>query len=201
MKARARLQLVYVLSFVFVACGGESPVAEGGAGDASNDESFDASLDDAGTDAADDVAADDAIADVPEDSEQDVEGDAGTETDTEAHALEVLHGRGHLVTLCGPIRFLGGTRLPWTSIARAIAYIMRRSLWSRFRGPRYTFLSGTEPDWSALNHYLLEPAIKPIIDIVHRFDRDEVAAAMRGVTSSRSKGKRVVSIRPDEDVS
>lgn len=121
--------------------------------------------------------------------------------DTEAHALEVLHGRGHLVTLCGPIRFLGGTRLPWTSKARAIAYIMRRSLWSRLRGPRYTFLSGTEPDWSALNHYLLEPAIKPIIDIVHRFDRDEVAAAMRGVTTSRSKGKRVVSIRPDEEVS
>jgi hypothetical protein len=72
---------------VIVACGGESPVAEGGAGDTSTDAAVDTASDDATADAADDAVAD-VPDDVPEDSEQDVDEDAGTETDTETDAPE-----------------------------------------------------------------------------------------------------------------
>ena len=119
--------------------------------------------------------------------------------DTEAEALTVLRRDGHLLTLCGPIRFLGGRRLSWFGITRALAYIAWRMLFSRVRGPRYTLLSGSEPDWSAVETLLLERGIRPSIDAVHRFERDEVAAAIRCLTSERSRGKQVVSVGPDGD--
>jgi|GEM_PF-350955 len=117
--------------------------------------------------------------------------------DTEAEALAVLSRDGHLVTLCGPMRFLGGQRLSWLRITQVLAYIAWRMLSSRVRGPRYTLLSGSEPDWSAVEELLLERDIRPSIDAVHPFERDEVAAALDCVVSNRSRGKLVVSVAPE----
>ncbi len=117
--------------------------------------------------------------------------------DTEAEARAVLRQDGHLLTLCGPIRFLGGRRLSWFGITRALAYIAWRMLSSRVRGPRYTLLSGSEPDWSAVQTLLLERDIRPSIDAVHRFERDEVAAALERLGGTGSGGKLVVAVAPD----
>jgi NADPH:quinone reductase-like Zn-dependent oxidoreductase len=119
--------------------------------------------------------------------------------DTEAEALTVLRRDGHLVTLCGPMRFLGGQRLSWFKITQALVYIGWRMLSSRVRGPRYTLLSGTDPDWSAVEALLLERGIRPSIDAIHRFERDEVAAAIECLVSNRSRGKLVVSVGPYGD--
>ncbi len=117
--------------------------------------------------------------------------------DTEAEALAVLRRDSHLLTLCGPIRFLGGKRLSWFAITKALAYIAWRMLSSRLRGPRYTLLSGSEPDWSAVETLLLERDIRPSIDAVHRFERDEVAAALERLGGTGSGGKLVVAVAPD----
>lgn len=118
--------------------------------------------------------------------------------DTEAEALAVLRPDGHLLTLCGPMRLLGGRRLSWLTITRTLTYIGWRFLSSRVRGPRYTFLSGSEPNWSAVETLLLERDIRPTIDTVHRFERDEVASALESVVGNRRQGKQVVAVRPDE---
>ena len=73
---------------IIAACGGESTVAEGGAGDTSTDAAVDTVLDD----------ADDAVADVADDSEQDVDEDAGTGTDTGADASEDAGDAGDVST-------------------------------------------------------------------------------------------------------
>ena len=118
--------------------------------------------------------------------------------DTEAEALAVLRPDGQLLTLCGPMRLLGGRRLSWLTIARTLGYIAWRMLSSRVRGPRYTLLSAGEPDWSAVETLLLERDIRPSIDALHRFERDEVASALESVVSNRRQGKQVVAVRPDE---
>lgn len=117
--------------------------------------------------------------------------------DTEAEALAVLRPEGHLLTLCGPMRFLGGQRLPWRKITQALAYIAWRMISSRIWGPRYTLLSGSEPDWSAVERLITGQDIRPSIDRVHRFERDEVAAAITSLSSSRTRGKLVVEVAPE----
>lgn len=117
--------------------------------------------------------------------------------DTEAEALAVTRRGGHLLTLCGPMRFLGGQRHSWLGITQALAYIAWRMLSSRVRGPRYTLLSGSEPDWSAVDTLLIERGIRPTIDAVHRFERDEVAAAIDCLVSHRSQGKQIVAVGPE----
>ena len=121
--------------------------------------------------------------------------------DTEAEALSVLPPDGHLLTLCGPMRFLGGRRLSWLTITRTLAYIAWRMLSSRVRGPRYTLLSGSEPNWSAVDRLLLLPDIRPSIDAVREFERDDVASALDSVVGNRRQGKQVILLRPDEELS
>ncbi|MFT5455709.1 MAG: NADPH:quinone reductase-like Zn-dependent oxidoreductase [Myxococcota bacterium] len=118
--------------------------------------------------------------------------------DTEAEALAVLRLDGDLLTLCGPMRLLGGRRLSWLTITRTLAYIAWRMISSRVRGPRYTLLSGSEPEWSAVEALLLERDIRPSIDALHPFERDEVASALESVVGNRRQGKQVVVVRPDE---
>ena len=117
--------------------------------------------------------------------------------DTEAEAAAVLQPNGHLLTLCGPMRFLGGQRQSWLAIAKTLAYIAWRMLSSRVRGPRYTLLSGSEPNLSAVETLLLERNIRPSIDAAHAFERDDVAAALESLGGTRSGGKLVVSVAPD----
>jgi NADPH:quinone reductase-like Zn-dependent oxidoreductase len=118
--------------------------------------------------------------------------------DTEVEALTVLEPDGHLLTLCGPMRFLGGERLSAVEITKALAYIARRMATSRVRGPRYTLLSGTNPDWAAVQQWLLEPGVLPSIDRIYPYEREEVANAIGELTSNRSGGKLLVAVDPDK---
>ncbi|MCP3856805.1 MAG: NAD(P)-dependent alcohol dehydrogenase [Actinomycetia bacterium] len=118
--------------------------------------------------------------------------------DTEVEALAVLEPDGHLLTLCGPIRHLGGERLSAADITKAIAYIARRMATSRVRGPHYTFLSGTNPDWVAVQRWLLNPGVVPTIGKVFPYEREAVADAIGELTTNHTGGKLLVTVNQEE---
>jgi hypothetical protein len=70
---------------------------------------------------------------------------------------------------------------------------------SRVRGPRYTFLSGTKPDWAAVHRWLLDPGILPSVDRIYPYEREEVAQAIGELTNNRSGGKLLVAVNPIEE--
>ncbi len=135
-----------------------------------------------------------------EESSFDIVFDCVGGRDTEAEAMAVLRPDGHLLTLCGPMRFLGGRRHSWFTITRTLSYVAWRMLSSRVRGPRYTLLSGSEPDWAAVDTLLLQRDIRPRIAAVHRYDRDAVASAFDAVVGNRRDGKQFVVLRPGDDI-
>ena len=106
----------------------------------------------------------------------------------------MLHAGGHLLTLCGPERFPGDRRLSAVELARMLGYIAWRTLSSRFKGPRYTLASGTEPDWSLVQSILIDHDIRPSIDKVYPYQREDVAEAFRHLASHRNRGKLVVAV-------
>jgi len=117
--------------------------------------------------------------------------------DTEADALAILKPDGHFLTLCGPMRFAGDQRMSWGKILGTLGYIAWRTFASRFKGPRYILLSGSTPDWSAAETLLFEPDIRPAIDRVVPYQREDVAEAFECLMSNRSRGKWVVAVDPD----
>jgi alcohol dehydrogenase len=118
--------------------------------------------------------------------------------DTEAEALRVLQAGGHLLTLCGPERFPGDRRMSSVELARMLGYIAWRTLSSRFKGPRYTMASGTEPDWSVVQRTLIDHDIRPSIEKVYPYQQEDVAEAFRHLASHRNRGKLVIAVDPDE---
>ena len=104
-----------------------------------------------------------------------------------------------MLTLCGPIPFLGGQRLSWIEILGALGHIGWRTLESRIRGPRYTLLSGTALDWEALDRWLLAYKIVPAIEAVHPYEQRAVAQAFARLVGSPSRGKLVIALHPEID--
>ena len=119
--------------------------------------------------------------------------------DTELEARRVLKAEGQMLTLCGPIPFLGGQRLSWIEILGALGHIGWRTLESRIRGPRYTLLSGTALDWEALDRWLLAYKIVPAIEAVHPYEQRAVAQAFARLVGSPSRGKLVIALHPEID--
>ena len=113
-------------------------------------------------------------------------------TDTESAARSLLEPAGHFVTLCGPMAHLGGVMEPWHRIVWAIVSIGWRVLVSRIRGPRYTFVSGSAPDWSALDRLVLDRDVRPVVDRTWPLAPDAVAEAMQRLMSRQRCGKQVV---------
>ncbi|MCA9707251.1 MAG: NAD(P)-dependent alcohol dehydrogenase [Myxococcales bacterium] len=114
--------------------------------------------------------------------------------DVEAQARRILPRSGRFVTIVGPERFVGETRLGWTRIARMLGYTLWRMLASRTRGPRYVFAGPLAPPWAEIERLVLEPEIRPTIDREVTFEVDAVAEAIRYVASHRARGKVVIRV-------
>lgn len=114
--------------------------------------------------------------------------------DTEAQAMKILPRNGRFLTLVGPERFVGETRLGWTKITKMLSYTLWRLLGSRVGGPRYVFVGPLAPPWEQIERLVLAPDIRPTIDREVAFERDAVAEAIEYVASHRARGKVVIRV-------
>jgi NADPH:quinone reductase-like Zn-dependent oxidoreductase len=113
--------------------------------------------------------------------------------DVEQQGLLVLKKQGRFVTLVGPHRFIGETRLGRLGIVRMLAYMFRRSLLSRLSGPRYC-MAGFGRSLEPLQRLVLHNGIKPAIGREVPFELDAVREAVVHVRSHRASGKVVINI-------
>jgi len=113
--------------------------------------------------------------------------------DIEQQGLLVLEKSSRFVTIVGPHKFIGETRLGWSGILGYLAYVGRRSLFSKFSGPRY-LLAGLNSSLAPLEKLVLQNNIKPPIEREVSLEVEAVREAVAHVRSHRASGKVVITI-------
>ena len=113
--------------------------------------------------------------------------------DVEQQGLLVLKRTDRFVTIVGPHRFIGETRLGWSGIFGYLAYVGRRSLFSKLLGPRY-LMAGIGKSLEPLEKLVLQNNIKPPIEREVPLEAEAVREAVAHVRSHRASGKVVISI-------
>ncbi len=113
--------------------------------------------------------------------------------DTEAQALRILRPSGRFVTLCGPDKYIGETRVGKRGVFAMLAYVGRRALLSMISGPRY-IMAGIGTSLEPLEKLVLQQGIKPPIDRCLPFEETAVREGVAHVATHRAQGKVVVEI-------
>jgi len=113
--------------------------------------------------------------------------------ETEQSAVRVLTRRGRFVTVVGPQRYIGETKLSWYAFSKVLAHILWRVVASRLRGPRYIF-GATLPKnvvASAMAH-IVQYDISMPIEAEVPFQLDAVKDAVTLLISHRTRGRIVI---------
>jgi NADPH:quinone reductase-like Zn-dependent oxidoreductase len=113
--------------------------------------------------------------------------------DVEQQGLRVLNRQGRFVTLVGPHRFIGETRIGKSGIFGMMAYVTRRTLLSRINGPRY-LMAGIGRSLETLEKLVLDNTIKAPIDRELPFEAGAVREGIAHVRSHRASGRVVIVI-------
>ncbi len=116
-------------------------------------------------------------------------------SDIERDGFRALGDQGVFVTVVGPMKYLGKTKLSWFATARVFGYVLRRIVVTRFRAKRYVF--GEKPPRRVI-HEALAQSIQhdihmPIADVLP-FDLHAVKDAVKAVLEHRAKGRIVIQI-------
>jgi len=113
----------------------------------------------------------------------------------EEDAFAVLKKTGRFITLVGPVKYIGDRKLSWLEITRMVLHMLRRSLVTRFSGPRYISsvksLTKTLPEAMrlAVKHKMHVPIEKTI-----PLEAEAVSEAIELVVSHRTRGRIVINI-------
>jgi NADPH:quinone reductase-like Zn-dependent oxidoreductase len=111
----------------------------------------------------------------------------------EASGVAALKRRGTLVTVVGPQRYIGETKLSRWEVTKIMAHIARRMVTSKLVGPRYVF-SGALPRkvvGAALSE-VIEHDIRMPVHAVIPFEVGAIVAAVEALTTHRSRGRTVI---------
>lgn len=113
--------------------------------------------------------------------------------DVEQQGFLVLKKTGRFVTLVGPHRFIGETRIGMSGILAMAGYIIRKVLLSKLSGSRY-ILAGAGSSLAPLEKLVLNNGIKAPSDREVPLERDAVRGAVAHVRSHHASGKVVITI-------
>jgi NADPH:quinone reductase-like Zn-dependent oxidoreductase len=114
----------------------------------------------------------------------------------ERDAFSVLASTGSFVTIVGPNKYVGEKNIGVIGALSSFAYVGWRMLWTRIRtSPNYVFTGSATPDFTRINTMLAASGSKPIIDTVVSLTREDISAGLNRVTSHRTVGKVIVSVR------
>ena len=115
--------------------------------------------------------------------------------ETEKDAITVLKKTGRFITFVGPIKYIGDRKLSWLEITKMFLYALRRSLVTRFSGPRYIWSAKSltkrlpEAMRLAVKHKMHVPIEKTI-----PLEAEAVSEAIKLTTSHRTRGRIVIQI-------
>ena len=115
--------------------------------------------------------------------------------DVDAQARLLLRRDGRFVTIVGPERYVGERRLGNLQFASMLMGIGGRMLASRVVGPRYTFTGPTRPDFDAIEHWVVRPGIRPLVERTVPLEVNAVGKAIRHIASHRARGKWVILVQ------
>ncbi|NPD46134.1 MULTISPECIES: NAD(P)-dependent alcohol dehydrogenase [unclassified Lentimicrobium] len=98
----------------------------------------------------------------------------------EKKSVNVLHKKGKFVTVCGPEKYIGSKKMSWGEVISMLAYILKRSIFSKWVGPSYIF-SGTTPSTTIneMLEFVIQHNIKVPFDRVISLQIDEFKDALR----------------------
>jgi NADPH:quinone reductase-like Zn-dependent oxidoreductase len=118
--------------------------------------------------------------------------------DIERDTLHVLKKKGTFLTVCGPVQYIGSRKLSWVETINMFAYVIKRSIISKWSGPRYKF-SEKLPRLviEDMLNYCLKYGIKMPIDKVIDLDVEEIRSAIRYVRAHKAVGRVVIDIETD----
>lgn len=111
----------------------------------------------------------------------------------EENALMVLKQKGRFITVVGPEKYIGETKMSLWDVCKLVSYISKRMFLSSLSGPRYIF-SGTLPR-HCINEALqraLKYDIRMPIDAVIPFDLRAIAESIERLQTHRAKGRIVI---------
>ena len=115
--------------------------------------------------------------------------------ETESDGFRALGQRGVFVTVVGPMKYIGETKLSRLKTARVMGHVLRRIVTTRFRAKRYIF--GEKPPRrvidEALGRSIQHDIQMPITDVIP-FDLDAIKGAVDAVLQHRSKGRIVIAL-------
>ena len=116
----------------------------------------------------------------------------------EASGIEALKRTGIFVTVVGPQQYIGERRLSWWEVGKVLAYIGRRVVMSRIRGPRYSF-GAKYPRLivAAAMRQVVECGIRMPVDGVIPFELESITTAVRHLTTHRANGRIVIDFSSD----
>ena len=118
--------------------------------------------------------------------------------DIEAAAYRVLKRKGRFITIVGPVRHIGERKLSRVELLLGVGHIVCRSIATKLRGPRYHF-SASLPRNSAYAAMLsiTKHNIRSPIEAEIPFDLPQIQAAIRTLTSHRTRGRIVINFAAD----
>jgi NADPH:quinone reductase-like Zn-dependent oxidoreductase len=119
--------------------------------------------------------------------------------EVETAAYRTLKRKGRFITIVGPVRHIGERKLSWIEFLLGVGYIVRRSMATRFRGPRYHFVASL-PRHNAYAAMLsiAKHKIRSPIEAEIPFDLPQIQAAIRTLTSHRTRGRIVINFEADK---
>jgi NADPH:quinone reductase-like Zn-dependent oxidoreductase len=111
----------------------------------------------------------------------------------ERDGFRALNDRGVFVTVVGPMKYLGETKLSRLQTAQVIGHVLRRIVTTRFRAKRYIF--GEKPPRrvidEALARSIRHDIHMPVADVIS-FDLDAIRGAVDAVVGHSAKGRIVI---------
>jgi NADPH:quinone reductase-like Zn-dependent oxidoreductase len=111
----------------------------------------------------------------------------------EVDSIKVLQKKGQFLTVCGPVKYIGSEKLSWGSVMTMFAYILKRSVISKFAGPAYVF-SETNPSKNIndMLEFVIEHKIKVPVDRVIPMEIEEMKKALEHLAAHKVSGRIVI---------
>ncbi len=114
----------------------------------------------------------------------------------ERRALSIQKPKGRFITVVGPEKYVGETKLGFFRLLSMFLYIGWRMLSTKLANTKRYILTGAySPNFNRINELLIAHQKKVVIDRMVPFEKKQVINGIKHILSHRAKGKVVIQIK------